>query len=80
MNSGLLNLVTRPLGGYIGDVAYRHYGTKGKKFWTLLCGLVMGASLLAGGFYLQNRRLSGNAQRIHSFVSQTHSHADLTVI
>jgi NNP family nitrate/nitrite transporter-like MFS transporter len=59
-NRGLLNLVTRPAGGYIGDVVYRHYGTKGKKAWTLLCGLIMGAALLAGGFYLQNTRTSGD--------------------
>ncbi|TFK34311.1 nitrate transporter [Crucibulum laeve] len=50
---GFLNFVTRPLGGYIGDVVYRLYGTKGKKYWTLLCGLVMGVCCLAGGFYLE---------------------------
>jgi NNP family nitrate/nitrite transporter-like MFS transporter len=60
---GLLNLVTRPAGGYIGDVVYRHYGTKGKKIWTLFCGLIMGAALLAGGFYLQNTRTSGDESR-----------------
>ncbi|KIM76890.1 hypothetical protein PILCRDRAFT_825891 [Piloderma croceum F 1598] len=51
---GFLNLVTRPFGGYFGDVIYRKFGTKGKKYLTLLCGLVMGASFLAGGLYLQN--------------------------
>ncbi|KAJ7433452.1 nitrate/nitrite porter [Mycena galericulata] len=51
---GFLNFVTRPLGGYLGDVLYRRYGTKGKKFLTLFCGLVMGAGFLAGGLYLQN--------------------------
>src|SRR5882762_4855836 len=51
--SGLLNIVTRPLGGYIGDVIYRFYGTKGKKAWIILCGFVMGATFLAGGLYLQ---------------------------
>jgi len=53
--------VTRPLGGYIGDVVYRFYGTKGKKAWTLLCGLLMGVNFLAGGFYLQSIRRSGDA-------------------
>lgn len=62
-NRGLLNLVTRPAGGYIGDVVYRHFGTNGKKAWTLLCGLIMGAALLAGGFYLQNTRTSGDGSR-----------------
>uniref|UniRef100_A0A8H7XXD5 Nitrate/nitrite transporter n=1 Tax=Psilocybe cubensis TaxID=181762 RepID=A0A8H7XXD5_PSICU len=59
---GLLNIVTRPLGGYLGDVIYRYYGTRGKKVWTVICGLIMGASLLAGGFYLQNHRTANDAQ------------------
>lgn len=59
---GLLNLVTRPAGGYFGDLVYRHYGTNGKKAWTLLCGLIMGAALVAGGFYMQNNRTSGDEQ------------------
>ncbi|KAF7367593.1 Nitrate/nitrite transporter [Mycena sanguinolenta] len=51
---GFLNLVTRPFGGYLGDVVYKKHGTKGKKVLTLLCGLVMGVTFLAGGVYLQN--------------------------
>ncbi|KAJ7640551.1 nitrate/nitrite porter [Mycena rosella] len=51
---GFLNLVTRPFGGYLGDAVYRKYGTKGKKFLTLFCGLIMGVGFLAGGLYLQN--------------------------
>jgi len=62
-NSGFFNLVTRPLGGYLGDVLYRHSGTKGKKALTLLCGVIMGASLVGGGIYLQNNQVSGDAQR-----------------
>ena len=63
--SGLLNLVTRPLlvGGYIGDVIYRFYGTKGKKAWIIFCGFVMGATILAGGLYLQSSQRSGDANR-----------------
>lgn len=60
--SGFLNVVTRPLGGYLGDLAYRHYGTKGKKLWTLSSGIVMGAALLAGGFYLQEHQPSHDAK------------------
>lgn len=63
-DSGFLNVVTRPLGGYIGDVIYRYFGTRGKKGWMILCGLIMGASFLAGGFYLQNIRRSGDASRM----------------
>ncbi|KAF5334644.1 hypothetical protein D9611_011951 [Ephemerocybe angulata] len=49
---GFLNIVTRPFGGYVGDVVYRRWGTAGKKWWTLACGLIMGASTIGGGFYL----------------------------
>ncbi|KAF8805920.1 putative high affinity nitrate transporter protein 2 [Phlegmacium glaucopus] len=59
---GFLNLFTRPFGGYLGDVIYRRWGTNGKKVLTLLCGLFMGASLIGGGFYLQNNRVSGDTQ------------------
>ncbi|TFK21047.1 nitrate transporter [Coprinopsis marcescibilis] len=53
---GFLNLVTRPFGGYVGDVVYRKYGTKGKKWWTLVCGLLMAGSCIGGGFYLTSHR------------------------
>ncbi|KAG6882795.1 hypothetical protein C0992_010649, partial [Termitomyces sp. T32_za158] len=53
---GFLNFFTRPFGGYVGDVVYRRWGTKGKKYWMLLCGLIMGASCLAGGLYLTGSR------------------------
>ena len=61
--SGFLNIVTRPLGGYIGDVIYRFYGTRGKKAWIILSGFIMGATFLAGGLYLQSTQKSGNASR-----------------
>ena len=64
--SGLLNIVTRPLGGYLGDLIYRFYGTKGKKAWTIFCSLIMGVSFFAGGLYLQSVRLSGDASRMYS--------------
>ena len=32
---GLLNFVTRPFGGYLGDMIYRKYGVPGKKYLTL---------------------------------------------
>ena len=34
---GLLNIVTRPLGGYIGDCLYPVSGIEGKKFWMITC-------------------------------------------
>ena len=62
--SGLLNIVIRPLGGYIGDVIYRFYGNKGKKAWIIFCVFVMGATILAGGLYLQ----SGTIWRCEPYV------------
>ena len=34
---GLLNVVTRPLGGYIGDRLYPVVGVEGKKYWMIFC-------------------------------------------
>jgi len=34
---GLLNVVTRPLGGYIADNLYHHVGVEGKKFFMIIC-------------------------------------------
>lgn len=34
---GLLNVWTRPLGGFIADLLYARYGIKSKKYWTLAC-------------------------------------------
>ena len=61
--SGMLNLVTRPLGGVIGDLIYRPFGTNGKKLWTLFCGLSMGVAFLAGGLYLENHKAPHLADR-----------------
>ncbi|KIP04508.1 hypothetical protein PHLGIDRAFT_15171, partial [Phlebiopsis gigantea 11061_1 CR5-6] len=49
---GLLNVVTRPLGGYMGDLAHRWYGVQGKKYLVLVLGALQGAMSLAWGLYL----------------------------
>jgi NNP family nitrate/nitrite transporter-like MFS transporter len=67
LNSGFLNLITRPVGGYLGDVIYRKYGTKGKKFLTLFCGIVMGVGFLAGGVYLQNNHAAPHLPECEPF-------------
>lgn len=46
---GFLNLFTRPLGGYLGDLIYRRYGVKGKKYLTIVFGFLQGAMSLAMG-------------------------------
>ncbi|GME99539.1 unnamed protein product [[Candida] boidinii] len=44
---GLLNVVIRPLGGFISDLLYRKFKTtKAKKFWCLFCGFMQGVFLL----------------------------------
>ena len=34
---GLLNVVTRPAGGYIADMLYPRVGVEGKKIWMIFC-------------------------------------------
>ena len=34
---GMLNLITRPLGGYIGDLIYPIAGIEGKRIWQITC-------------------------------------------
>jgi hypothetical protein len=34
---GLLNVITRPMGGYISDCIYPIAGVEGKKFWLITC-------------------------------------------
>jgi NNP family nitrate/nitrite transporter-like MFS transporter len=34
---GLLNVVTRPLGGFIGDLIYPVAGIEGKRWWQITC-------------------------------------------
>ncbi|ODV96271.1 hypothetical protein PACTADRAFT_80314 [Pachysolen tannophilus NRRL Y-2460] len=44
---GLLNVVSRPVGGLIGDFLYRFFKTtKAKKFWMIFCGFMEGLFLL----------------------------------
>ena len=48
---GLLNVVTRPLGGILSDLIYRQNKNLWlKKAWIHVCGFVTGAFLLAIGF------------------------------
>ena len=47
---GLLNVLFRPLGGYISDLLYRHTSSLWvKKLWLVFLGVVTGAFLLAAG-------------------------------
>lgn len=47
---GLLNILFRPLGGYISDLLYRHTSSLWvKKLWLVFLGVVTGVFLLAAG-------------------------------
>lgn len=48
----MLNIFTRPLGGYLGDVAYKWYGVPGKKYLVLALGVLQGVMSLAWGLYM----------------------------
>ncbi|PVF95348.1 nitrate transporter [Serendipita vermifera] len=58
---GLLNIFTRPYGGYLGDVIYRRFGTVGKKYLTLACGFLQGAMSLGMGIYIEKKVQSGHS-------------------
>jgi len=49
---GLLNIFTRPLGGYVGDVIYRRFGVSGKKYAMVSCGALQGLFAIGLGIYI----------------------------
>lgn len=52
---GFLNLITRPLGGYCGDLIYRKGGVKSKQYLTASLGLLQGVCALAYGLWMQHQ-------------------------
>ncbi|TFK51422.1 nitrate transporter [Heliocybe sulcata] len=52
---GLINIVTRPFGGYLGDLIYRRYGVPGKKYLTIFCGIAQGLLSAGLGVYIDGR-------------------------
>ncbi|KAF9239855.1 major facilitator superfamily domain-containing protein [Melanogaster broomeanus] len=49
---GFLNVVTRPLGGYWGDLIYKKFGVPGKKYLMIALGLAQGLLSLGLGVYI----------------------------
>jgi NNP family nitrate/nitrite transporter-like MFS transporter len=43
---GLLNIFTRPLGGYLSDIFYRYQGLTAKKWWLIFLGIMHGVFLI----------------------------------
>ncbi|EGN92385.1 hypothetical protein SERLA73DRAFT_191257 [Serpula lacrymans var. lacrymans S7.3] len=52
---GLLNVVMRPLGGFLGDRMYLRFGVTGKKYLMLACGLFQGLISLGLGLYMDSQ-------------------------
>ncbi|KAI0338848.1 nitrate transporter [Trametopsis cervina] len=53
---GMLNIFTRPFGGYLGDLIYKKYGVRGKKYLVLITGLVQGVLSVGLGVYIDHGR------------------------
>ncbi|GHJ84651.1 hypothetical protein NliqN6_1053 [Naganishia liquefaciens] len=51
---GLLNIVTRPLGGILADMLYRKFGVGIKKYWMLGLGIGQGVLTIGFGMLLKN--------------------------
>ncbi|KIK92499.1 hypothetical protein PAXRUDRAFT_829898 [Paxillus rubicundulus Ve08.2h10] len=49
---GFLNIFTRPLGGYWGDLIYRRFGVPGKKYLLIAFGVAQGILSLGLGVYI----------------------------
>lgn len=49
---GLLNIFTRPFGGYAADLMYARFGIKSKKYFCLALGILQGAFAVGFGKYI----------------------------
>ncbi|KZV71120.1 nitrate transporter [Peniophora sp. CONT] len=49
---GLLNIFTRPFGGYLSDVIYTRFGVKGKKYLMIALGISQGLFAVGLGVYI----------------------------
>ncbi|KAF9239852.1 major facilitator superfamily domain-containing protein [Melanogaster broomeanus] len=49
---GFLNIFTRPLGGYCGDLIYKKFGVPGKKYLMIALGVAQGLLSLGLGVYI----------------------------
>ncbi|QRV85668.1 major facilitator superfamily transporter [Ceratobasidium sp. AG-Ba] len=65
---GLLNIVTRPMGGFIGDWVYRRWGVPGKKYFMLLCGFLEGALSIALGLYIETHHKNGSTPHLATVI------------
>ncbi|KAI6043895.1 major facilitator superfamily domain-containing protein [Pisolithus marmoratus] len=53
---GFLNIFTRPLGGYFGDLTYTKFGVPGKKYLLLILGIAQGLLSIGLGLYIDNNQ------------------------
>ncbi|GAA5966679.1 hypothetical protein JCM21900_005651 [Sporobolomyces salmonicolor] len=57
---GFLNVITRPLGGYVGDKLYPRFGVTGKKYLTITLGFLQGMMAIAYGLYVRHHYSIGS--------------------
>ncbi|KAI6148502.1 major facilitator superfamily domain-containing protein [Pisolithus tinctorius] len=53
---GFLNVLTRPLGGYFGDLIYERFGVPGKKYLLIILGVTQGLLSIGLGLYIDNNQ------------------------
>lgn len=53
---GFLNVLTRPLGGYFGDLIYKKFGVPGKKYLLISLGIAQGLLSVGLGLYIDNNQ------------------------
>ncbi|KAI6106918.1 major facilitator superfamily domain-containing protein, partial [Pisolithus croceorrhizus] len=53
---GFLNVFTRPLGGYFGDMLYKKFGVPGKKYLLIILGITQGLLSIGLGLYIDSNQ------------------------
>ncbi|GAA96346.1 uncharacterized protein L969DRAFT_88790 [Mixia osmundae IAM 14324] len=65
---GLLNIITRPLGGLAGDLIYRKFGVAGKKYLMLGLGMANGLVFIGLGQYLKHHPTIARGAHLPTFM------------
>lgn len=59
---GLLNFITRPLGGYLGDLVYPKGGVPAKKWLMLFLSFGQGIIMIGLGVYIEHNRANSGRE------------------
>lgn len=69
---GLLNIASRPFGGFLSDMVYKRWGVKGKKYVMLGCGMLQGAFAIGLGCYLDREKPECTSVLVRSNIPSKH--------